>query len=48
MEFLKQIGIYFGLAIQLIGAALIIPGGIVYDLGTYLMNLLGEQEQEEE
>lgn len=46
MEYLKKLGFYFGLALALIGSIASIPGGIVYDLGEYLIKVLGFRRDE--
>lgn len=46
MEYLKKLGFYFGLALALIGSIASIPGGILFDLGEYLIKILGFRDEQ--
>lgn len=48
MDFLKQLAFYFGLALALVGTIASIPGGIVEDLGKWIISLVRSDEESEE
>ena len=46
MEYIKKLGFYLGLALALIGSIASIPGGILFDLGEYLIKILGFRDEQ--
>lgn len=47
MKFLKRLGFYFGLALSLVGTLASIPGGIVVDLGEWIISLVEPKADED-
>lgn len=47
MKYLKKLGFYIGLALALVGSMVSIPGGMLVDLGEWIISLLGFSTDEQ-